>query len=157
LTLLHVNDPLNLVVLDSMRVLFQDELWDKGYGDAVVDTSIVVNEAAYTADVTLTLTPNKITTIGRITVSGNQKIGLRTIMNSLTFRPGDLYRQSTILESQRNLYESNLFRMATIYVPPQYDTVKNVNIDVTEAPLHEARVGPGLNNIEFLQFQAHYT
>jgi len=157
LTLLHANDPLDLIVLDSMRVMFQNELWDKGYGDAVVDTNIVVNEAAYSADVWLTLTPNKITTIGRITVSGNQKIGLRTIMNSVTFQSGDLYRQSSILESQRNLYESNLFRMATIYVPPQYDTVKNVTIDVTEAPLHEARVGPGLNNIEFLQFQAHYT
>src|SRR5581483_3599189 len=27
----------------------------------------------------------------------------------------------------------------------------------TEAPLHEARVGPGLSNIDFLQFQTHYT
>ena len=36
-------------------------------------------------------------------------------------------------------------------------SVKNVTIDVTEAPLHEARVGPGLNNIDFLQFQSHYT
>src|SRR5215510_13598398 len=61
LTLLHANDPLDLIMLDSMRVLFQNELWDKGYGDAVVDTNIVVNEA-YSADVWLTLTPNKITT-----------------------------------------------------------------------------------------------
>ena len=29
LTLLHANDPLDLVVLDSMRVLFQNELWDQ--------------------------------------------------------------------------------------------------------------------------------
>src|SRR5262249_42012611 len=30
-------------------------------------------------------------------------------------------------------------------------------IGVTEAPLHEARVGPGLNSVDFLQFQSHYT
>jgi outer membrane protein insertion porin family len=158
LTLLHARDPLNLVLLDSMRVAFQNELWDLGFGDAVVDTSVVVNQPAYLADVGLTLTPNRRTTIGRVTIGGNSRVDESTIRNTLAFEQGDLYRQSTVLESQRNLYESNLFRLATIYVPPQpYDSVKNVNVDVTEAPLHEARVGPGLSNIDFVQFQAHYT
>ena len=157
LTLLRVNDPLDLVVLDSMRVLFQNELWDRGYGDAVVDTSVVVDTAAYLADVGLRLTPNHVTTVGRITVTGAQRIAVSTISNSITFHQGDLYRQSDILESQRNLYESNLFRLAAIDVPPQYDSVKNVNIDVDEAPLHEAKVGPGLTNIDFLQVQGSYT
>ena len=40
-------------------------------------------------------------------------------MNSLTFNTGDLYKQSSVLESQRNLYESNLFRLASIDVPTQ--------------------------------------
>ncbi|HEY9227730.1 MAG TPA: BamA/TamA family outer membrane protein, partial [Gemmatimonadaceae bacterium] len=157
LTLLHAGDPLDLVLLDSMRVSFQNELWDQGFGDAVVDTSVVVDTSMHTADVSLTLTPNRRTTIGRITVAGNQKVEVSTILRSLSFQTGDLYRQSTVLESQRNLYESNLFKLATIYVPPQHDTVKNVNIDVTEAPLHEARIGPGFTNIEFLQLQSHYT
>jgi len=157
LTLLRANDPLDLIVLDSMRVLFQDELWDRGYGDAVVDTSVVVDTTSRLADVGLRLTPNHLTTVGRITVTGAQRIDVATINRSLTFRQGDLYRQSDVLESQRNLYESNLFRLAAIDVPPQYDSVKNVNIDVTEAPLHEARVGPGLTNVDFLQLQAHYT
>lgn len=157
LTLLHQGDPLDLTRLDSMRVLFQDELWDKGFGDAVVDTTVRVDTAANLADVTLTLTPNRKTTVGRITISGDHKVTTRTIDNSLTFGPGDLYRLSDVLESQRNLYESNLFRLAAIEVPPQRDSVKNVDIEVTEAPMHEARVGPGLNNIDFLQFQTHYT
>jgi outer membrane protein insertion porin family/translocation and assembly module TamA len=157
LTLLRVHDPLDLVVLDSMRVLFQNELWDRGYGDAVVDTSVVVDTTAYLADVGLRLTPNHITTVGRITVTGTQRIAVSTVSNSITFHQGDLYRQSDILESQRNLYESNLFRLAAIDVPPQYDSVKNVNIDVDEAPLHEAKVGPGLTNIDFLQVQGSYT
>jgi len=157
LTLLRANDPLDLIMLDSMRVLFQSELWDRGYGDGVVDTSVVVDTAAYYADVGLRLIPNHLTTVGRITVTGTQRIDVATISNSITFHQGDLYRQSDILESQRNLYESNLFRLAAIDVPPQYDSVKNVNIDVAEAPLHQARVGPGLNNIDFLQVQAHYT
>jgi outer membrane protein assembly factor BamA len=157
LTLLHAKDPLDLIVLDSMRVLFQNQLWDRGYGDAVVDTLVRVDSAAHLADVALHLSPNHPTTIGRITVTGNRNVDTRTVLNAIAFKTGDPYRQSTILESQRNLYESNLFRLAAIDVPLQFTTVKNVNIDVTEAPLHEARFGPGLNNVDFVQFQTHYT
>jgi outer membrane protein insertion porin family len=157
LTLLHATDPLDLTKLDTMRVSFQNVLWDQGYADAVIDTTIAVDTAAYMADVTMRLTPNRRTTIGRVTITGNKRVDVNTILNSLTFNTGDLYRQSDVLESQRNLYESNLFRLAVIDVPPQYDSVKNVNIDVTEAPLHEARIGPGLSTLDFLQIQSHYT
>lgn len=156
-TLLHANEPLDLTKIDTMRVSFQNVLWNQGYGDAVVDTTVVMDTISRLADVTMTLTPNRRTTIGRLTISGNNRVGVNTILNSLTFGTGDLYRQSDVLESQRNLYESNLFRLAVIDVPPQYDSVKNVNIDVTEAPMHEARVGPGLSTLDFLQVQGHYT
>ena len=154
--LLAPNEPLDLVVLDSMRVLFQNELWDRGFGDGVVDTTVVVDTATRLADVRLKLIPGRHTTVGSITIAGNKRVDEATIRNTITFKTGDLYRQSEILESQRSLYESSLFRLATIYVAPQPDSVKKVNIDVTEAPLHEARVGPGLNNVDFGQFQAHY-
>ena len=157
LTMLHAKDPLDLVRLDSMRVLFQNKLWDLGYGDAVVDTLVTVDTATRQGDVEVRLTPNRRTTIGKITIAGNQQVDIATVRNSLTFKPGGLYRQSDVLESQRNLYESNLFRLVAIDVPPQYDSVKNVLIDVTEAPMHEARVGPGVSNVDFVQFQSHYT
>ncbi len=157
LTLLHAKDPLDLIRLDSMRVMFQDEMWNQGYGDAVVDTSVVVNDSARVADVALTFTPNHRTVVGRITITGAHAVDQRTIRNAITFQTGDVFRLSDVLESQRNLYESNLFRLAAIQVPPQPDSVKDVDIGVTEAPLHEARMGPGLNSVDFLEFQSHYT
>jgi len=157
LTLLHANDPLDLVRLDSMRVMFQDEMWDQGYGDAVVDTSVVVNEAEHLADVTLTFVPNHRTVVGKITVSGVHAVAEKVVRNALTFHTGDIFRLSDVLESQRNLYESNLFKLATVQVPPQPDSIKDVDVAVTEAPLHEARMGPGFNTVDFFQFQTHYT
>jgi len=157
LTLLRAEKPLDLVLLDSMRVMFQNELWDLGYGDAVIDATVNVDSVARVGDVAMTLTPNRRTTIGKISIAGNQRVNTTTIQNSLTFQTGGLYRQTDILESQRNLYESNLFRLAAIDVPPQYDSVKNVIVDVTEAPMHEARVGPGISSVDFFQAQAHYT
>ncbi|MEO7086822.1 MAG: POTRA domain-containing protein, partial [Gemmatimonadaceae bacterium] len=138
LSLLHENDPLDLVVLDSMRLLFQGDLWDMGYGDAVIDTAVRVDTAAYLADIVLKITANRLTTIGKVTITGINRVDDATVRHALTFKSGDLYRESAIFESQRNLYESGLFRLAAIDVPPQPDTVKNVSVDVTEAPFHEA-------------------
>jgi outer membrane protein insertion porin family len=155
-TLLHVKDPLDLILLDSMRTAFQHAAWNRGHGDAVVDTSVVVDDSATFADVSVVLIPNRVTTIGQITVNGTQRVNPTVVRHALAFQTGDLYRETSLIESQRNLYESNLFRVAQIIVPKQRDSVKNVDVDVIEAPLHEVRGGPGFDNINFAQIQAEY-
>ncbi|HEX9129319.1 MAG TPA: POTRA domain-containing protein, partial [Gemmatimonadaceae bacterium] len=47
------NGPLNLIRLDSSRIFLQSTLFDKGYADAEVDTSIVIDTASRTAVVKL--------------------------------------------------------------------------------------------------------
>jgi len=155
--MLHEKEPLDLVRLDSMRVELQRLAWNRGHGDAVVDTTVVVDDSARIADVAVTLVPNHVTTIGKITVTGTQRVSQAVVLHALAFRPGDLYRQMTLLESQRNLYESSLFKFAQIQVPQQLDSVKRVNVDVSEAPLHEVRAGPGIDNVDFAQVTAQYT
>ena len=155
--MLHEKEPLNLVMLDSMRLDLQRMAWNQGHGDAVVDTTVVVDDSARVADVAVTLVPNHVTTIGKIAVTGTQRVSPTVVLHALAFRTGDLYRQTTLLESQRNLYESSLFKLAVIQVPPQRDSVKNVLVDVSEAPLHEMRAGPGIDNVEFAQVTAQYT
>jgi outer membrane protein assembly factor BamA len=154
---LRAGDPLHLMALDSSRVHLYNEMWEKGYPDAVVDTSVVVDTAQRRAQVTIAVTPGKRATVGTITVRGNDEIVPRTIVNSLTLETGKLFRRSDVLQSQRNLYESNLFRQAVVEVPPQTDSVKDVIINVTEAPLHEARFGGGFNTIEFFQVDGRFT
>jgi outer membrane protein assembly factor BamA len=157
LSILRAGDPLNLVVLDTMRASLQLEMWNKGYADAQVDTIITVDTASRTARVTLRANPNWKTTIGQVTVRGNNEVSLRTIQNSILLRPGRPFRYVDLVESQRNLYESNLFRLAIFTVPPKRDSVKNVNIDLRETKMREARVAVGFNNVEFLQGDARYT
>ena len=95
--LLQPKDPLDLIVLDSMRVLLQNELWDRGYGDGVADTTVVVDTATRLADVQIKLIPNRVTTVGKITVAGNDRIDETTIRNTITFKTVDLYKHSEIL------------------------------------------------------------
>lgn len=157
LAILRAGDPLNLIALDTMRLGFQMAMWDRGYGDAQVDTAIAVDTSSRSATVLLRLNPRWITTVGTITVRGNEQVTPGTIQNSITLRPGGVFRYGDLVESQRNLYESNLFRMAMFTVPPRPDSVKDVVIDVRETKMHEARIAGGFNNIDFVQSDGRYT
>lgn len=157
LTLLKAGQPLDLVKLDSMRVLFANEMWAEGHGDATVDTALTIDTQRRVADVHLMLIPGQPTFVGEIVVVGLEKVSRASVLNSITLKPGEPYRQGDVLASQRNLFESNLFRLAAVEVPPQFDSMKKVTITVAESPLHDAHAAAGLTNIEFFQTEAKYT
>jgi len=156
LAILRVGRPLNLLTLDTMRLNFQSQMWQRGYADAIVDTAIAVNDSARRAAVALRVFPNWPTKVGSIQVLGNQRVSTQTILNMLLLRPGQPYVRDAMLESQRTLYTSNMFRLASI-LPPTGDSVKQIQIQVVEAPLHDARVGGGLDNVNFGQLDASYS
>jgi outer membrane protein assembly factor BamA len=154
----RAGDPLNLIALDSSVVFLETRLWDKGYGDADarLDT-IVIDTAAKAASVRASVDPKWPTVVGRISISGNERVSERTIRNSLTLKEGRPYKRHELITSQRNLYESNLFRRAVIIVPPQGDSIKHIEITVQEAPLREIRASAGFNTIEFGQVEGRLT
>jgi outer membrane protein assembly complex protein YaeT len=149
--------PLNLINLDSTYTLVDSRLWDRGYSDAVIDTALVIDTVAKTADVTFRISPRWRSRVASIAVQGNKGVTTRTILKSLSFKPGALYRRSDVLQSQRSLYESNLFRRAEITVPNQGDSLKQVLINVQEAPPHDARYSVGFNTVDFVQVAGHFT
>ena len=157
LAILRAGDPLNLVVLDTMRLNYQLEMWNEGYADAQVDTVISVNDAERRAAVAINITPNWLTTVGTITVRGNEAVSIETIQNAIVLRTGDVFRYRDLTQSQRNLYESNLFSLAMLTVEPRPDSVKDVNIEVRETEMREARVAAGFNNVDFVQMDGSFT
>ena len=159
---LSKNAPLNMIRVDSSRFFLQTSLFDKGYADAEVDTTIVLDSASHTATVTFTLNPKYKTTVEDIVVNGNDDVSTHTILKSLTFRVGDIFRRSEMLRSQRALYESNLFRRAAIEPRPPIDiatpdSAKVIVVTVQESPSREARVSAGFNTIDFGQFESRFT
>ena len=154
---LHHDQPYSLIKLDSTIALLDARLWDRGFSDAVIDTSTVMDTAAKTVDLTIKIDPRWLSRVATVTVQGNEGVSTRTILKSLSFKPGAVYRRSDVLASQRALYESNLFRRAAIAVPQQDDSLKDVLIAVQEAPPHDARYSAGFNTVDFVQVAAHYT
>ena len=159
---LSKNAPLNMIRVDSSRFFLQTRLFDKGYADAEVDTTIVLDSAARTAAVTFTLIPKYKTTVEDIVINGNDDVSSHTILKSLTFHIGDVFKRSEMLRSQRALYESNLFRRAAIEPRPPIDiatpdSAKVVVVTVQESPSREARVSAGFNTIDFGQVESRFT
>ena len=156
------NSPLNLIRLDSSRFNLQARMFDKGFADAEVDTGTVIDSTSHTAVVKFNLIPKYRTTVEDIVIRGNDDVDSRTILKSLTFHVGDIFRRAEMLSSQRALYESNLFRRASIEPRPPIDisvpdSAKIVVVDVTEAPFHEARISAGFNTVDFAQVQTSFT
>lgn len=149
--------PLNLLRLDSSVVFLSQRLWEKGYADALVDTNVVIDTTTKTATVGIDLDPRWIATVSDIIIEGNKQIDTRTIMKSMSLHPGGIFRRSDLLRSQRALYESNLFKRASIDIPRQGDSSKVLIVNVTEAPLREARLSSGFNTIDFFQVEGRFT
>ena len=159
---LSKNAPLNMIRLDSSRFFLQTRMFYKGYADAEVDTTIVLDSAAHRAAVTFTLVPKYKTTVEDIVINGNDDVSSHTILKSLTFHIGDIFKRSEMLRSQRALYESNLFRRAAIEPRPPIDiatpdSAKVIVVTVQESPPREARVSAGFNTIDFGQVESRFT
>ena len=152
-----VGKPLNLLALDSSVVNISNKLANRGYADAVVRVdTVVVYDTSHWADVAISVNPRWLARIGEIRIAGNEQVAEATIRHSLALHEGEIFKRSDVIESQRNLYESQLFRHAAIVIPPQGDSVKILEIAVREAPLREARISTGFNTADFVQVQGRF-
>ena len=157
----RVNEPLNLLAIDSTVASVRDALWEKGFADAVITPSTKVDSAADSASLSFRVDPKRRVTIGEVRIEGVEKISELAIRRSLRIAPGDVFRRSRIAQSQRALYESALFRRATIdtlaHAPGVPDSVKSLIVRVIEAPQREARASVGFTTADFVQAEARFT
>src|SRR4029453_1333872 len=103
-------DRQNVVAAHEMAV---NELRDHGYPYATVSTG-ETDAAKKSVNVTFTGEPGVEAHVGAIEVAGNTTVSDRVIERQLTFKPGDLYRRSVIQDSQRRLYDMELFQFVNI-------------------------------------------
>ena len=154
---MHEGQPLSLIDLDSTHVRLRDALWDKGYADALIADTIVVHDSARTADVTIRVNPRWVATVESVTVHGDSILSPDIVQKMITLKPGNIYKRENVIESQQALYSSNLFRRATIVLPPRGDSAKLIDINVYEARLHAVKLSAGFNTIDFIQTEGKFT
>ena len=111
---LKVGQPLDRAMLQASREAALDELRDHGYPYASVRLAEDAGAGERARVITLRAEPGPIAHHGETEISGNATVSERVIRRQLTFKPGDLYRQSRLQESQRKLYGLELFEFANI-------------------------------------------
>jgi outer membrane protein insertion porin family len=144
---LQVGDPFNRFTMQATADTITRRLRDRGRPSARVFTSFESNKEAETASVTFEALPGRLAVIGEVAVVGTNRVEPQIVRNLLITRPGRLYSQDELLQSQRNLYASDLFRYATVNIDsakfqPNADSVP-LRVQVSEARRRRIRSGIG--------------
>jgi outer membrane protein assembly complex protein YaeT len=109
-------DPFNRYAMQASADTVTRRLLDHGYPSATVFTGFEVDKSARRASVSLDVAPGKRAVIGRIKVVGATRVDSSLVRKLLVSRPGRRYSQEELFQSQRNLYESDLFRFASVNI-----------------------------------------
>ena len=123
---------------------------DRGYPYATVAAEQLPGSAPRRAIGVYRATPGAAAVFGAVEIAGNASVGEEVIRRQLTFRPGDTYRQSQMQESQRRLYNLELFEFANIEPvnaegkPPQVET----RVTVAEGKHRRINFGVGYGTEE---------
>jgi outer membrane protein insertion porin family/translocation and assembly module TamA len=148
---LHEGEPLSLVALDTTLARLRAALWNRGYGDARIDTAVPRPDTMHLVPVRIVIDPRWLTRVGVVEFEGNRVLSDATLRRALVLRPGGLYTRDAVLESERRLFQSPAIARALVVTPAAGDSVKRVTVAVTETAPHHASVTLGFNTIEFGQ------
>ncbi|MEW6752321.1 MAG: BamA/TamA family outer membrane protein, partial [Candidatus Latescibacterota bacterium] len=139
---------LEKVALDRQTV--RGYLTEHGYPYARVAARLDVTPDAPVARLTYAVTPGPRCRIGQIEVTGNDLVDSSVVRQALTFRSGDLFRQSRLLATQQQLYRSGAFRSVILQPPDSaaQESPVDILVYVRERSPRRLRLGLSLSTGE---------
>lgn len=151
LVLLREGEPLSLIALDSTLAHMRVAVWNKGYGDVRIDTSVPRPDASHLVPVRIDIDPRWLTRVGTVEFDGNAYLSDATLRRGVMLQPGTLYTRDAVLESQKRLFQSPAIARAIVVTPPAGDSVKTITVSIAEASPRHVELTLGFNTIEFAQ------
>jgi outer membrane protein insertion porin family len=145
-------------VADTLVLLVQD----RGYPFAAVYRNYSVARATRTASVEYQVVPGRRARVGEIAITGAASVSATTIRRSLAFRPGEWFSQDALYDSQRSLYQTDLFRYVSVGIAPDSsasgaDSLVDLLVQVSEGPKSRFRAGVGYGTIDCFRSQANFS
>lgn len=122
----------HLVAASRERVTFL--LRDRGFPHARVESQESAGSQPKRVVITIAATPGAPANFGDVSVVGLSSVHDSLVRRTLAFAPGDLYRESRVLESQRRLGKLGIFEFAHVRNDPQAEVAtaaKSVPMVVT--------------------------
>ena len=121
--------------------------YEKGY----LDTRVVPQEAIRgdSIDVSFQIFEGRPWTIQKVKIAGNTKTREKVIRREIELRPGDIYQQNLVQESQRRIFMLNYFKDVQIqpeYSPVEDERLVDLTFSVEERPTGQASMGAGYSD-----------
>ena len=155
---LRTGRPFNLLEYDAARDSIISAMRNHGYARADVLAGYDIPADSYEARVRFEVIPGTLARFGEIEVEGNRRVSDAVVRRFLTFRTGDLFRQSELLRSQSNLFGMDVFRHASVRARPDAgsDSVIPVTVQVNEGDIHRVRIGTGVNEADCVNAEGRW-
>ena len=116
-----------------------------GYQSVSVTSQLAFADEQQRVAITWTVTEGTQILVDRVLIKGNQRIGIDLIRRELAIRPGSPMSDTALLESQRQLAATGLFRRVRVSeLPRTGSNSRDVLIDLEEAPANTISYGGGL-------------
>ena len=151
--------------IDSMKV----RLRDNGYPRADVAANFTPPDTArHRVTITLDVIPGVQAHIGAIHIAAEpllpgtpRRVGDSTIHRLLDLQPGDLYRERLLIDAQRKLYQSDLFRhvdvnLVTDSTSNRADTLVAIQVHTAENYLHQRDYEVGWAVLDCMKARVQY-
>jgi len=155
-----------LAAVDTVR----NVLLDSGYAYTQVLRNYQIDTIADVADVDLQAAPGPLVTVDTVIFEGLDRVTEALARQQLTFREGSRLRSRELLRSQRNLYDLELVRFATVDVAPESlqvtpdsaqltaDSIgSTVLIRVGEAPRYAVDASVGYGTVDCFRGSVQHT
>jgi outer membrane protein insertion porin family len=139
--------PFNRFLFQASADTIVSRLRNRGYPAAEVFRNYNVDRAARMAQVTLDVQAGARSVFGPVRVEGARKVDTAFVRQLLSARPGQRFSQQDMFQSQRKLYQTELFRLATVTIDSngyQPDSTRvPLVVQVAEGPPHRIRSSLG--------------
>lgn len=150
---LRVGDPFNRFLLFASADSIRLALRNRGHPFVQVYTSFEEKRDSLAATVAFDVDPGPTARVGEVQIAGADRIDEAVIRRMVSVRPGQLFRQRSLYESQLDLYRAGLFTFASVNLVDTLpdgpdDSLVTVRVQVTEGRLGRVRFGVGYGLID---------
>jgi outer membrane protein insertion porin family len=157
---LREGDVFNRYLMQVTADTISRRLRNHGYPTATVFTGFESNTETYTASVGFEAVPGAPAVFGTTRVEGAQRLDTSVVRDLLFARPGRPYSDADLIQSQRNLYKTDLVRSVSVDVDsanwqPGADSVPLL-VQLSESRPYRIRAGVGYATTECFRTSAQW-
>ncbi len=157
---LQVGDPFNRFLMQASADTIATRLRNHGYPYAEVLRNFDSEAGILKAEVELEVQPGPRMRVGKVEIGGLRDVDTGTVRRVTSVRPGNVFNQDAMYQTQRDLYGIGVFNSVSVIlldsIAPSTlpaDSTVRVLVQVVEGPRHQLRFGGGYGSVECFRVQ----